>query len=227
MFNYEKVGAVIVAAGSSIRMGGINKMFALIAGKPVLARVVSAFEAAPSVDSIAVVLNEIDFDRGRNLAATEHWQKVTALVSGGALRQDSVKAGLTNLPDCKWFVIHDGARPLVTVDLIEAGLRAAEATGGAIAAVAVTDTIKEERGGLIVRTHPRTVLRAAQTPQVFRADIIKGAYEQAAGEVTDDASLVESLGHRVGLYLGDYQNIKITTPIDLTYAEILWHRERY
>jgi len=224
MFNHEKVGAVIVAAGNSTRMRGVDKMFALLDGKPVLARVVSVFESAPSVDCIALVLNEHNLEHGRLLSIAEHWQRVVALVPGGATRQDSVCAGLACLPGCSWLIVHDGARPLVTVDLIEAGLMAAEATGGAIAAVAVTDTIKEERDGFIARTPPRAILRAAQTPQVFRADILNEAYAHFTGTVTDDASLVEALGHPIKIYPGDPQNIKITTATDLTYAEILWRK---
>jgi len=226
MFNRQKVGAIIVAAGESSRMGGIDKMFAPLAGKPVLARVVAAFETAPSVDRIALVLNAHNIERGRRLAGTEHWQKVDAIVPGGALRQDSVKEGLGKLGDCKWILVHDGARPLVTVELIEAGLKAARETGAAICAVPVTDTIKlESTQGLVVRTLKRERLRAVQTPQVFRSDIIKEACAQDAGEATDDASLVEALGYRVKIYPGDYDNIKLTTPADLTVAEVLWRRK--
>ncbi len=224
MFNHEKVGAVIVAAGSSVRMGGIDKMFAPLEGKPVLARVVSVFETAPSIDRIAVVLNQNNLERGQQLAESEDWQKVDAIIPGGALRQDSVKEGLSKFSDCKWMVIHDGARPLVTVELIEAGLEAARETGAAVCAVPATDTVKEEKDGFVARTLKREHLQLAQTPQVFRADILKEAYARARDEVTDDSSLVEALGHRVKLYAGDYQNLKITTPADLLLAEIFWRR---
>jgi len=224
MFKHEKVGAVIVAAGSSTRMGGVDKIFALLDGKPVLTRAVSVFETTPSVDCIAIVLNEANLERGRLLSLTEGWQKVVALVPGGALRQDSVRAGLSHLSDCRWLIIHDGARPLVTSELIDTGLEAAETTGAAAATVAVTDTIKEEKSGFITRTPPRETLRAAQTPQVFRADILSEAYKYATGAVTDDASLVEAQGHPVKTYPGDDHNLKITTPDDLIYAEIIWRR---
>lgn len=227
MFNNEKVGAIIVAAGNSSRMGGIDKMFAPVGGKPLLTRVVSVFEDTPSVDCTVVVLGTRNLEQGRCLAAVEHWQKANILVPGGALRQDSVRAGLAKLSDYGWIIVHDGARPLVTVDLIEAGLKAAEETGGAVAAVPMVDTVKEEKNGFIARTHPREILRAAQTPQVFRADIINDAYEHATGEVTDDASLVESLGYRIKLYPGDYQNLKITSPADLICADVLWRRRGY
>ena len=134
-------------------------------------------------------------------------------------------AGLKRLKGCDWVVIHDGARPLVTVDLIERGLEAARGTCAAAAAVPVTDTIKVVGDDEIVcETPPRQNLRAVQTPQVFHLDIITRAYQQADGDVTDDASLVEQAGYKVKLYMGSYDNIKITTPDDIALAEILWRK---
>ncbi|MFH1015911.1 MAG: 2-C-methyl-D-erythritol 4-phosphate cytidylyltransferase, partial [Chloroflexota bacterium] len=141
---------------------------------------------------------------------------------GGERRQDSVAAGLKLTGKCDWVVIHDGARPFVTIDLIERGLEAAKETGAAIAAVPVTDTIKEAGEDSIVRqTLPRQNLWAVQTPQVFRIDIITEAYRRARGDVTDDAMLVEQMGHKVKVFMGSYDNIKITTPEDLALAEVL------
>ncbi|MBM2825930.1 MAG: 2-C-methyl-D-erythritol 4-phosphate cytidylyltransferase [Dehalococcoidales bacterium] len=123
------------------------------------------------------------------------------------------------------MVIHDGARPLVTVALIERGLEAARETGAAIAAVPVTDTIKLAGDDQMVQgTPPRHNLWAVQTPQVFRFDIINEAYRQAKYEVTDDATLVERLGKKVKLYMGSYDNIKITNPADLIISEVLWQK---
>jgi 2-C-methyl-D-erythritol 4-phosphate cytidylyltransferase len=125
------------------------------------------------------------------------------------------------LDDCEWIIIHDGARPLLTQDLILRGLEAARETGAAAAAVPVTDTIKlagEDR--TVIETPPRRNLWAVQTPQVFRTAIIKEAYRQAQGDVTDDSTLVEQTGGRVKLYMGSYDNIKITTPRDLAIAEL-------
>ena len=157
--------------------------------------------------------------------AEQGWPKVTDVCLGGDRRQDSVAAGLSRLDQCHWVVIHDGARPLVTVDLIERGLEAARETGAAIAAVPVTDTIKvASEEGFIQGTPPRQSLWAAQTPQVFRFDIITEAYRQAKYEVTDDARLVEQLGHKVKLYMGSYDNIKVTTPDNLAIAEVLWQK---
>jgi len=220
-----KVGAVIVAAGGSRRMGGVDKVLALLGGEPVLARTIDAFQNSSSIDQIVIVLSEPNLERGRQLVAERGWSKVTEVCLGGRRRQDSVLAGLSRLKDCHWVVIHDGARPLVTEDLISRGLAEAEETGAAVAAVPVTETIKVVGEGRIVhQTPPRQNLWAVQTPQVFGYLMIAEAYRQAKGEVTDDASLVEQLGYRVKLYMGAYDNIKITTPDDLALAEVLWQK---
>jgi len=206
-------------------MGGVDKMFALLGGKPVLARVVDTFEKCNSVDQIVVVVAEENLEKCRQLVAEQGWSKVADVCPGGERRQDSVAAGLKRLTQCEWVVIHDGARPLVTVDLIDRGLTEARDTGAAVAAVPVTDTIKvADNGGVVQKTLPRQNLWAVQTPQVFRFDIITKAYQQAKAEVTDDAALVERLGYKVKLYMGAYDNIKITTPDDLVLAEALWQK---
>ena len=217
-----------MAAGSSQRMGGIDKVFALLGGAPVLARVIDVFHRCTSVDQIVIVLNEQNLAQGQQLVAEQGWSKVTDVCPGGRRRQDSVIAGLSRLSHCYWVVIHDGARPLLTKDLIYRGLTEAKETGAAVAAVPVTDTIKMAGVDRIVhQTPPRQNLWAVQTPQVFRFDIITEAYHRTKGEVTDDASLVEQLGYQVKLYMGSYDNIKVTTPDDLALAELLWQkRER-
>jgi 2-C-methyl-D-erythritol 4-phosphate cytidylyltransferase len=223
--NHQKVGAIIVAAGESQRMGGIDKVLALLGGKPVLLRVIDTFQKCNSINQMVVVVSQDNLKKCRHLIAEEEWAKVVEVCAGGKRRQDSVVAGLNHLVQCQWVVIHDGARPLLTVDLIERGLEAAGETGAAVAAVPVTDTIKvagEYR--LVQQTLPRHNLWAVQTPQVFRFDIIAEAYERAKDEVTDDASLVEQSGYKVGLYMGSYHNIKVTTPDDLALAEwMLYH----
>jgi 2-C-methyl-D-erythritol 4-phosphate cytidylyltransferase len=136
-----------------------------------------------------------------------------------------VEAGLSKLDTCYWIVVHDGARPLVTGKLIEDGLKAAGETGTAVAAVPVTDTIKIAGEDMLVRETPdRNNLWAIQTPQVIRSDILRKAFRRVRTEVTDDASMVEQLGYRVKLFMGAYDNIKITAPDDLTLAGILWNR---
>lgn len=217
-----KVSAIIVAAGEGQRMEGIEKMFAPINGRPALARVLDTFQRCKKIDAIIVVTSAKNIDACRKLVKAEGWSKVKDVVVGGKRRQDSVAEGLKRAKDADWVVIHDGARPLVTIDLIERGLAAAKETGAAVAAVPVTDTIKEVQTGEIVhRTLSRENLRAIQTPQVFRRDIIEKAYQNAAGDVTDDAALVEKAGYQVKLYPGSYANIKITTPDDLAVAEAL------
>jgi len=223
--NKQKVGAVIVAAGSSQRMAGVDKVFALLGGKPVLARVVTVLQGYRAIDQIVVVLSEQNLERGKQLVAEQGWSRVTDVCPGGRWRQDSVVAGLSRLSSCDWVVIHDGARPLLTEALIQQGLEAARETGAAVAAVPVTDTIKIAGDDRLVReTPPRHTLWAVQTPQVFRFDIITEAYRQAKGEVTDDASLVEQLGYQVKLYPGASSNIKVTTPDDLALAQVLWQK---
>jgi 2-C-methyl-D-erythritol 4-phosphate cytidylyltransferase len=223
MADKEQVAAIIAAAGDSQRMGGIDKMFAPIAGRPVLARVIDTFQECQAIDQIIIVINSKNIEKCRRLVEAEGWLKVTDVCTGGKLRQDSVAEGLKHLKYAAWVVIHDGARPLVTTDLIEKGLEAAKETGSAIAAVPVTDTIKVAGAGDIVRqTLTRQNLRAIQTPQVFRLDVIANTYQHVVGDVTDDASLVERAGYKVKLYAGSYDNIKITSPADLAMAEALW-----
>jgi len=221
--NKEKVSAIIAAAGDSQRMGGVDKLFAPIAGRPVLARVIDIFQKCKAIDQIIVVVSSRNIEKGRRLVAAEGWSRVTDVCAGGKQRQDSVAAGLKKLKYAAWVVIHDGARPLVTNDLIVKGLEAARETGAAAAAVPVTDTIKVAGlDGIVRQTLLRQNLRAIQTPQVFRIDVIQNAYRHALGEATDDASLVEKAGYKVKLYPGSYDNIKITTLADLATAGTLW-----
>ena len=218
----QRIGAIIVAAGSSRRMGGVDKVWVELGGKPVLARGIDVFQGCDLIHQVVVVLSQPNLERGKQLVAKEGWPKVTDVCPGGERRQDSVLAGLNRVSRCSWVVIHDGVRPLVTGGLIERGLEAASETGAAVAAVPVTDTIKlAGDDGFVQGTPPRSNLWAVQTPQVFRFDIIAEAYRQARYEVTDDARLVEQLGYKVKLYMGSYDNIKVTTPDDLAWAEIL------
>ena len=221
----EKVVAVIAAAGRSQRMGGGDKLFTLLGGKPVLVRTVNVFQVCPLVSEVVIVLAPDKLDLGRGLAEKEGWSKVSAVCAGGLRRYDSVAAGLKRIEECDWVIVHDGARPLVTEELISRGLTEAKETGAAVAAVPVSDTIKIAGKGLLVRRTPRRQnLWAVQTPQVFRFDIVRQAYREIKGEVTDDASLVEKLGYRVKLYSGSYRNIKLTTPTDLVLLRALWRK---
>ncbi|MGA8848597.1 MAG: 2-C-methyl-D-erythritol 4-phosphate cytidylyltransferase [Dehalococcoidia bacterium] len=218
---FSKLGVVIVAAGTSQRMAGINKLFTPLRGKPLLAWSVDTCQGYSLIQQIVLVLNDKDLARGWKLKVERGWSKVT-LCPGGAWRQDSVREGLRRIRDCDWVMIHDGARPFLTLNLIEDGLKIVEDVGAAVAAVPVKDTIKlADYGRLIEETLQRDKLWAAQTPQVFSFDIITKAYENLATEVTDDATAVEHLGYKVKLYMGDYKNIKVTTPEDLALARII------
>ncbi|ACZ61233.1 2-C-methyl-D-erythritol 4-phosphate cytidylyltransferase [Dehalococcoides mccartyi] len=227
MFLNEKVGAVIVAAGQSRRMEGQDKIFALLAGKPVLAHTLSVFQKSPEIDDIALVMAEHNIEKAKELIKEYNFSKVIAVCPGGELRQDSVCSGLTALCDCGWIIIHDGARPLLDTASIPEGLEAAKLCGSAIAAVPLKDTIKEiSPEGLVEKTLPREKLISVQTPQVFRADIIQKAYRRVGITATDDAQLVEKLKLPVKIFSGAYANIKITTPEDLLMAEILLKKGR-
>jgi 2-C-methyl-D-erythritol 4-phosphate cytidylyltransferase len=217
----DTLGAIIVAGGTSRRMKGPNKLFTSLRGKPVLAWSVDTCEGFNSVQQIVLVLNDRDLAQGQKLRRQRGWARVT-VCSGGGRRQDSVKAGLRQLKDCDWIMIHDGARPFLTADLIEDGLKIVGETGAAAAAVPVKDTIKlSDSRSLIRETIERSQLWAAQTPQIFSLDIITRAYGNLTAEITDDSAAVEQLGYKVKLYMGDYRNIKITTPEDLKLARII------
>ena len=221
-----KVGAIIVAAGQSKRMQGRDKIFAQLAGKPLLARVVEVFQECEVVDQMVIVLSRQNLELGKELAAKNHWTKVKAICLGGERRQDSVREGLKRLANCRWVIVHDGARPLLTRELIEKGLAEAQESGAAIAAVPVKETIKRvSPEGFVQETPRRDNLWIAQTPQVFDFDLLVRAHEQINEEVSDDAMLVEKLGHKVKLYLGSYENIKVTTPEDLALAEFILNRK--
>lgn len=221
MHKYSKLGVIIVAGGLSQRMAGINKLFVPLKGRPLLAWSVDACQKHRLVRQVVLVLNDKDLARGWKLQERKGWSKAT-LCPGGARRQDSVTEGLRRMRDCDWVMIHDGARPFLTPDLIEDGLKVVEEIGAAVAAVPVKETIKlaaDDR--LVGETLQRDRLWVAQTPQIFGSDLIRKAYENLTAEVTDDAAAVECLGHKVQLYMGDYRNIKVTTSEDLALARII------
>jgi len=223
MNNKEKTAAIIVAAGESQRMGGIDKVMADLGGRPLLARTVQVFQDCPLVDRIVVVVNASREAACRELFSGVEWSKMSDICLGGRRRQDSVAAGLKCLAPVDWVIIHDGVRPFISADMISRGLEAARETGAAIAAVPVTDTIKMAGDDkMVVGTPPRQKLWAVQTPQVFRHSLITEAYRRITEDVTDDASLLERAGHRVKIYPGADDNIKVTTPNDLALAKIIW-----
>jgi 2-C-methyl-D-erythritol 4-phosphate cytidylyltransferase len=218
----DTVGAVIVAAGSGTRMAGGDKLFTEIAGRPLLAYAITAFEECATINRIIVVMASLNLKRGRELVERYEFSKVVSLVKGGERRQDSVRLGLEALGACDFVAVHDGARPLVTPDLIGRGLEAARESGAAAPAVPLADTVKEAGAdGIAVRTLDRSRLRAVQTPQVFRCDLLMRAHREVKAEVTDDAAMVEALGQPVQLFDGSRRNVKVTTAEDFEVVEAL------
>jgi 2-C-methyl-D-erythritol 4-phosphate cytidylyltransferase len=216
------VGAVVAAAGASSRMGSADKLFAPLAGRPLLAHVLARLDESPLVDRIALVLSTSNIERGRGLVAEHGFAKVAAACEGGLRRQDSVRLGLAALGPCEWVLVHDGARLLADPSVIAVGLEAARETGAAVPALPIADTVKVAgEGGIVERTLDRAPLRAAQTPQVFRYDLLLRAHREVATDVTDDAAMLESLGLPVKLYAGSPLNLKVATPDDLRAAEAL------
>ena len=212
--------AVIVAAGRSSRMGGVDKTFASLLGAPLIAHTVERFEAHPLIGEIALVLAAESVERGRELAESRGWRKVTQVVAGGERRQDSVYNGLMSLSLCDLALVHDGARPCLDAATLERGIRAAAEYGAAVAGTPVKDTIKSVSPDLLIEDTPeRARLWAAQTPQVFRYDLLLEAHQRCEGDFTDDAAMVEGLGFPVRMFEGTYENIKVTTAGDLVVAE--------
>ena len=216
-------GAVIVAAGTASRMGGIDKVMAELDGEPMILRTVRAFETCDAIKEIVVVTREdLILPIMRMLAGMP---KVQAVICGGASRQESVQLGLNALSNkVKLVAVQDGARPLITHAVIDRAVRAAHTYGAAAPAIPVKDTIKVVRGGIAKETPDRATLQAVQTPQVFDFDLLRGALKKAredGAEVTDDCSAVERLGMSIKIVEGDECNIKVTTPMDLKIAKLL------
>lgn len=217
--------AVIVSAGLARRMEGIDKVLAPLGELPVLVHTLYAFQDCPAVDEIVVVVREDLLVEVGRLCREFVFDKVTKVVVGGMERIHSVQAGLREVrPDAALIAIHDGARPLVSQEIIRDTVARAAITGAAAPAIPLTDTIKREDGGLTVETVDRSQLWAVQTPQVFEAGLIRAATQKALddGEVlTDDCGAVERLGMKVTLTSGSRENLKVTTPLDLILGEAI------
>lgn len=219
----KRCGCVIVAAGNASRMGGIDKVMAELGGKPMIVRTVETFQSCDCISEIVIVTREDLILPIMELCA--RYPKVQAVVKGGSSRQESVSLGLSALSGkCKLAAIHDGARPLVTWQVIDRTVRAAGTYGAAAPMVPVKDTIKTVSGGIVNNTPDRDSLRAVQTPQVFDFDMLRGALQKAAKDgatLTDDCSAVERMGMKVKVVEGDERNLKVTTPMDLKIAQML------
>ena len=223
LLKLKTCGAVIVAAGSASRMGGIDKVMADLGGEPMILRTVRAFQNCDAIASIVIVTRE---DLIQPIAGLcRDMKKVVAVVAGGGSRQESVHLGLNALPKgTKLAAVHDGARPLISWQIIDRVVRAANTYGAAAPAIPVKDTIKVVSGGLVKETPDRATLQAVQTPQVFDFDLLRGALKKAetdGASVTDDCSAVERTGMKIKIVEGDERNLKVTTPMDLKIAEML------
>lgn len=214
----ERAAGILLAAGASARMG-FDKLWADLGARPLLAWPIATFASCDCIDEFVVVASRPNVKRVERLLFELGVR--ARVVPGGERRRDSVRAGLDALGGVDWVVVHDAARPLLTRALVIDGIEAARATGAAIAAVPTVDTIKTVRDGEIMGTLPREGLWAAQTPQVFRRELLLEAHRTVSDDVTDDAALVEAMGARVRVYMGAYANIKVTSPVDLQLVALL------
>ena len=206
-------------------MGGVDKITAPLLGRPLALYSLEAFEASPAVSLVVLVVSKHNLDSCRRIVDERGLRKVVDVRVGAARRQDSVRIGLEGMPDPGWTIVHDGARPCVDGATIARGVSAVRRSGAAIAAVPVKDTIKSaSRDRRVVATIDRDGLWAAQTPQVFRTALLREAHEALDGDFTDDAAMVEARGGTVTLFMGAYDNVKVTTPEDMAVAEVVLAR---
>lgn len=220
--NNAFVSAIIVSAGNSSRMGGVNKQFLNICGIPVIAHSIKAFQDCTFIDEIVIVTRDIDIDEVNEVVKDYSFSKVVAVVVGGETRQLSVLNGIKAVSnDAEYIAIHDGARPLVTQKVIVDTLNCAIEFNAATTGVKVIDTIKiVDENENIIDTPNRAFLRAVQTPQIFNKELYLNAVNNVPNskDFTDDCKLIEAFGHKVKIVDGDYENIKITTPSDIEIA---------
>ena len=220
-----KTSAVIVCAGNSTRRGGVNKILLPLGERKVIGVTMQAFQKCDSITEIIIVAREDDIPAIQEEAKAAGISKLSACTTGGATRQESVINGIRKISkEAELIAVHDGARPLVKPEHIEKVIKDASVFGGATLGVPVKDTIKTVDGGLIVDTPPRSSLYITQTPQIFKRNLyfegIDFALEHSL-DFTDDCQLVEAIGGKVAMTVGDYTNIKITTPEDIAIAEVL------
>ena len=224
-----RLAVVVVAAGQSSRMDGVDKQVSLLRGEPVISHSLRVFEEFDAVGPVVLVMSAGNLDAGKAAVAEGKYAKVVAVITGGERRQDSVKIGLDLISardtgPYEFVAVHDGARPFIDLKMLERGLSTAEKIGAAIAAVPVKDTIKIAPHRLVDETPDRSEMWAVQTPQIFRFEVLEAAYETTTADVTDDASMVEAAGGLVAVFDGSNDNIKITTPEDLELAGLIYDR---
>jgi 2-C-methyl-D-erythritol 4-phosphate cytidylyltransferase len=218
----ERTAAIIVAAGSSRRMKGVDKLLAPLGGRPLIAYSIDVLASHPAIDQVIVVTSKENSEAIRQIADTTAPGR-TRIVLGGPRRRDSVLNGLDAITDgCDYVLVHDAARPLLDGAMIDAALVGAREVGAALCAVPVSDTIKRaDPSGRVSSTVTREGLWLAQTPQAFRTDLLLRAHQTIDINVTDDAALIELLGEPVKLVMGSTRNIKVTLPEDLALAQAL------
>lgn len=224
------VSAIIVCGGQSSRMNGVNKILLPLGDTLVIGKSLLAFEECESIKEIIIVCRPQDRDEIKREAEKLRISKLAAFADGGETRQKSVMNGLKEISrDTELIAVHDGARPLVKPEHIEKTIKDASVFGGAVLGVPVKDTIKTVSGGLIQDTPDRSSLYITQTPQVFRRKIYFEGINFAAEhglDFTDDCQLAEAIGTKVYMTVGDYTNIKITTPEDINIARLLMEESK-
>jgi len=226
------LAVIVVAAGQGSRMEAqMNKLLLPLAGEPLLCRTLQRLQSSPAVDELIVVAHPQERELWQQMGLMQRYPRLSAIISGGATRSESVRAGLKQVHSAAtWVAIHDGARPVVSQEELSRLWERRHSAQSAILALMVQETVKRAQPGesrLIAATIPREGLWLAQTPQLFPRDLILEAYARfpEGTSFTDDASLVEALGYPVQLVPGSPDNIKVTTPGDLERAEAIWHRQ--
>ena len=223
MVRRETTGVVLVGAGQSTRMGGIDKIFASLGHMPILLHSLIRFQEHSAIDYISLVLGSDSVDRGREIVRYNNLHKVCSVTTGGPRRQDSVRIGLSKLSACSLILVHDVARPLIESALISRGLEAVLVTGVATPVLPITDTMKsvDPSGHLEPGIVDRSMFRLVQTPQVFRRNILERAHNEIQQTVTDDTTMSQLLGIKTQSFEGSRLNFKITVPEDLSIARAL------
>lgn len=221
---------IIPAAGQGKRMGaGKNKLFIELMGLPVIVHTLQVFESDEQCEGVILVINLQEKPEFQAMIRKYNLKKVSALAPGGKERQQSVYNGLKEVTTEEIVLVHDGARPFIDTKTIHRLVESAEENGAAVVAVPVKDTIKKVRNKMVLETIERTSLWAIQTPQAFRVPLLYSAHQAAiktSFQGTDDASLVEEIGEQVAVVEGNYDNIKLTTPEDLYFAEAIIRKNR-
>ena len=221
----RRCSAIIVAAGSSRRMKGVDKLYVELGGKPLLARTLQAFDECDLISEIVLVVSADKRGTAARLCSDYPVAKLSSIVTGGATRAESSNIGIRAVSKRSDLIaIHDGARPLVTQQIIKDAIESASLSGSGVPARPVSSTLKRVKSGTVVEAVDRNCVYEIQTPQVFQADLIRSALKSAEGcgcEITDESSAAERAGVPIHITLGSPDNIKITTPEDLEFAELI------